>query len=75
LDTIQVRTIFNGEISDPIDFPYDGEGQIEDIQNKIKEIFQKNVSHLIQVGRILVSEEIAKDAIAPVGYVFALLQN
>lgn len=72
---VQVKAIFNGEISDPLDFNYDGENQMEDIFNKLKDIYQKNVTHLIQVGRILAHGDLAKDAIAPAGYLFALLKN
>lgn len=75
MESILIRTIYNGDISHPIDFEYDKEGQMEGVYNKIKANFGKNVAHLIQVGRVLAHGDLAKDAIGPAGYLFALLRD
>ncbi len=75
MQTIQIRTIFEGEISPPIDFQYDPDTQVMDLSLKITETFHKNVKHLVQAARLLNNGDLSKDAIGPAGYLFAILGN
>jgi hypothetical protein len=73
MQSIQMRTIMDGEISAPTPIEYDPENQVVDISVKITQTFNRSVRALVQVGRILNNGHLAKDAIGPAGYLFAIM--
>ncbi len=75
MESIKVRTISHGDISEPFEFPYNPDLSMADISLRIKEIFKQNVKHLIQVGELLDSSKLAKEALGAAGFLFIILED
>lgn len=73
MQSVQARTIYNREISEPFPVNYDPDLPLSELSSRIQNLFGKSVVHFIQVGEILKKETIAKEAIKEKGFLFCIL--